>query len=307
MKTTNKTTLFLLFTFAISFSIAGVYYLLGYGSENKIGFTILGVIYMFIPTISVIIIKKFVQHEKLFSGLLVSFKINKWFIVGWLLMPLISFCTVGISLLFPDVTYNPEMLGMIKRFEPMMKPEQIEQMKSSLAALPVNPVWIVLIQGLIAGLTVNAIAGFGEELGWRGFLLTEFKEMSFFKATIIIGFIWGFWHAPLILMGHNYPQHPVIGVFMMIILCILLSSLLIYITIKSKSVIAAAIMHGTMNATAGISIMLIDGGNDLTTGMPGLAGFITIIIFITGFFVYDYFISKDKILVNKISKNLGVC
>ena len=30
------------------------------------------------------------------------------------------------------------------------------------------------------------------------------------------GVIWGFWHAPLILNGHNYPQHPVVGVFMMV-------------------------------------------------------------------------------------------
>lgn len=128
--------------------------------------------------------------------------------------------------------------------------------------------------------------------------------MNFFKATIIIGFIWGIWHAPLILMGHNYPQHPQIGVFMMIVLCIFLSALFIYITIKSKSVIAAAIIHGTLNATAGISIMLIDGGNDLTVGMPGLAGFITLTIFLIGLFIYDYFISKDKILINKISNYL---
>jgi uncharacterized protein YacL len=170
-------------------------------------------------------------------------------------MPLISFLALGISLLFPDVTYNPEMSGMIKRFEPMMTPEQLEQ-------------------------------------------------MSFFRATIIIGLIWGIWHAPLILMGHNYPQHPQIGVFMMIILSIILSSLFLYITIKSKSVIAASIMHGTMNATAGISIMLIDGGNDLTTGMAGLAGFIALLIILAVLFLYDYFISKDKILINKICNYL---
>jgi hypothetical protein len=59
-----------------------------------------------------------------------------------------------------------------------------------------------------------------------------------------------------------------------------------------------------MNAIAGISIMLIDGGNDLTTGVTGLAGFITLTIFLAGLFIFDRYISKDKILTNKISNYL---
>lgn len=304
MRRINRTTLFLILTFVISFSLAGIYKLIGGDYNDKIGFTVLGTIYMFIPTISVIIVKKFIHHENLTTDLLISFKINRWFFVSWLLMPAIIFFSLGISLLFPDVTYNPEMSGMMKRFEHLMTPEQIAEMNNSLETLPVNPILLILILGLIAGATVNAIAGFGEELGWRGFLLKEFKEMSFFKASIIIGFIWGIWHAPLILMGHNYPQHPQTGVFMMIVLCILLSPIFLYVTIKTKSVIAAAILHGTMNATAGISIMLADGGNDLTVGIAGLAGFIALTVFIIGLFIFDYFISKDKILISKVSNYL---
>jgi membrane protease YdiL (CAAX protease family) len=304
MKTINKTTLFLILTFAISFSIAGIYKLMGGTGPGTIGFVILGTFYMFIPTISVLIVKKLIHKEKIKKDLLISFKINKWFFGAWLLMPVIFFLTIGVNLFFPEVTYNPEMTGFLNRLNNVIPPEQIEQIKQSMNALSINPIWLILIQGLIAGVTVNAIASFGEELGWRGFLLKAFKEMKFFNASILIGIIWGIWHAPLILMGHNYPQHPQIGVFMMIIMCILLTPVLLYITIKSKSVIAASIMHGTMNATAGISIMAINGGNDLTAGITGLAGFIALTIFITGLFIYDYFISRDKILINKISNYL---
>lgn len=303
-KAMNRIALFLLFTFGISFTLAGVFKLLGGQSSDGIGFTIMGAIYMFVPTISVIIVKKLIFKENLRSDLLISFKFNRWFLVAWLITPIISFATLGVSLLFPNTTYSPEMTGLITRYAGLLTPEQIEQMKIALASLPVNAVWIILFQGLLAGITINAIAGFGEELGWRGFLLIEFKNMSFLKACFLIGSIWGIWHAPLILMGHNYPQHPQVGVFMMIILSILLTVLFLYITIKSRSVIAAAIMHGTMNATAGISIMSIAGGNDLTIGMPGLAGFLTIIIFIIILFIFDQFISKDKILTNKISNYL---
>lgn len=300
MKKLNKTTLFLILTFAISYSLAGIYTLAGGTYDNKLAFTLLGTVYMFVPALCVVIVKKFIHKEKIKNDLQISFKLNRWFFVAWLIMPVISFCTLGISLLFPEVSYSPEMTGMLKRFEGTMTPEQIEQMKNSIATLPVSPIVLTLGQALLAGITVNAVAAFGEELGWRGFLLDEFNGMSFVKASVIIGLIWGIWHAPLILMGHNYPQHPQIGVMMMTGLCILLTPMLLYIAIKSKSVIAAAIMHGTMNAIAGISIMLIDGGNDLTTGITGLAGFITLAIFLVAMFIFDRYISKDRIITNKI-------
>ena len=304
MKAINRTTLFLILTFVITYLLTGIYKLSGGDITNRIGFTVLGAIIMFIPTISVIIVNKLIHHEKLKTDLLISFKINKWFFIAWLILPVIMLFSLGISLIFPDVIYSLEMAGFIKRLESMLTPEQIEQMRNSLATLPINPIWLFLLQGLIAGVTINAIAAFGEELGWRGFLLKEFKEMHFFKAAIIIGFIWGIWHAPLILMGYNYPQHPKIGVFMMIIFCILITPLLIYITVKSKSVIAAAILHGTMNGTYGISLMFTDGGNDLTVGLTGLSGFIALTVILIFLFIYDYFISKEKILINKINNYL---
>ncbi len=294
----------MIITFVISFTTAGIYKLMGGTGAGTAGFTILGAVYMFIPAISVLIVKKIIHKDKIKTDLLISFKINIWFFVAWLLMPIIIFSTLGINLIFPNVSYNPEMTGFLDRFSNVMTPEQIEQMQASIDALPINLIWIILIQGLIAGVTINALAAFGEELGWRGFLLNAFKEMKFFKASIIIGVIWGIWHAPLILMGHNYPQHPQTGVVMMVFLCILITPLLLYVTIKSKSVIAAAIMHGTMNATAGISIMAISGGNDLTSGIAGFAGFITLTLFLILLFLYDFFISKDKISVNKISNYL---
>jgi len=304
MKAINRTTLFLILTFVISYLLAGIYKLNGGSYNNSIGFMVFGVIMMLIPTISVIIIKKFIYHENLKTDLLISFKINKWFFVAWLIMPVIMFFSIGISLSFPNVIYSPDMLGMLKRFATILTPAQIEHMKNSFATLPINPIWLFLIQGLIAGGTIGALAALGEELGWRGFLLKEFKEMHFFKAAIIIGFIWGIYHAPVILMGYNYPQHPQIGVFMMTIFCILLTPLLLYITIKSKSVIAAAILHGTMNGTYVISLMLTDGGNDLTVGLTGLAGFIALTIALICLFIYDCFISKEKILINKINNYL---
>jgi len=302
MKSFSQTTLFLILTFIISFSIAGAYKLLTGETVGSISYTIMGSLYMFVPTVSVIIVKKLIYKENLRSDLQISFKINKWFFVAWFIMPVVAFATLGISLLFPGVSYNPEMTGLAERFASLTSPEQLEQMKVQITALPISPIWIILFMGLFAGITINGLAAFGEELGWRGFLLYQFRKMSFAKASILIGAIWGIWHAPLILMGHNYPNHPYFGVLMMVFLCLLLTPILIYFTIKAKSVIAAAILHGTMNATVTISILPISGGNDLLVGVPGLAGMIVLILTIILIFIFDQYFSKDKIMTNIINK-----
>jgi membrane protease YdiL (CAAX protease family) len=265
----------------------------------------MGALYMLVPAISAILVKKIIHKENINPDLRISFKINKWWVIAWLLMPLLSILTVGISLIFENVSYSADMSGMLLRYSEMIPPEQMVQFKQMVQQYPMNFLWVTLLQGLLAGVTINALFAFGEELGWRAFLVYEFRQMNFLKASLIIGLIWGIWHAPLILMGHNYPQHPQLGVIMMTAFCMLITPLFLYISLKSRSVIAAAIIHGTMNATAGISIMLIQGGNDLTTGMTGLPGFILFAVATAILFVYDKFISKESILTSTIASSLN--
>ncbi len=93
---------------------------------------------------------------------------------------------------------------------------------------------------------------------------------------------------------------------MMIIFCILLSPLLTYIVIKSKSVISAAIFHGTMNAFAGFPLLYLVGGSDLTNGLAGFAGFIAIIIITAGFYIFDKFIAKENIFSRPVEKSVDM-
>ncbi len=306
MKILSRTNLFYVITAAISVAAAGIFYLSGgkYGSTAGL---ILATFYMFIPTIAVLIVDKLIYKEAIQKRLLISFKVNKWFVVAWLVTPVLAVASMGVALFFPDVTYSPGMAGMFDRFEDMLTAEQMQEMHNSLDNMPFHPFWLTLLQGLFAGLTINAIAGFGEELGWRGFLLRQFENQKFFRAALVIGFVWGVWHAPVILMGHNYPTYPVFGVLMMTVWCILLSPLFLYITIKARSVIAAAIMHGTLNATAGLSFMTLEGGNELTVGVTGLAGFITLIIITAAFFAYDKYISKEGIMLKRIDLANNAC
>ena len=282
----RKVLVFVFLTFAASWLIAAVYYALGGRLDNPIS-TIVLLIYMFMPMTMAIVVQRAIYKEPLRKPLRISFRPNRWFLVAWFLPPLAAVATVGVSLLIPGVQYSPDMAGMFERFAATLTPEQLAEMERQVSALPIHPVWLSLVQGLIFGITINAVAAFGEELGWRGLLQRELSHLGFWKSSALIGVIWGVWHAPVIIQGWNYPQHPVPGVFMMIVWTLLLAPIFGYVTLKSRSVLAAAIIHGTLNATASIPLLVIVGGSDLTVGITGLAGFVVLAIINLGIFVFE--------------------
>jgi len=44
---------------------------------------------------------------------------------------------------------------------------------------------------------------FGEEYGWRGYLLPRLLPLGEIKGTVILGIIWAFWHLPVLSMARE--------------------------------------------------------------------------------------------------------
>ncbi len=128
---------------------------------------------------------------------------------------------------------------------------------------------IVLVQSLIAitiAPLINILFTMGEELGWRGFLLPRLLPLGQWKAILIGGVIWGVWHAPAIMQGHNYPGYPVLGVFMMIVFCVLLGIIISWLYLNTKSPWVAALIHGSVNAVAGLPVLFFQPGFNMAFG-----------------------------------------
>lgn len=292
----NKAKLFIGLSFFFCWFMIMLFFIYG-GEWNSPASYLVTTIYMFVPMVSTIIVQKFVYKERLKEPLGIFFSLNRWFAVAWLLPPVVAFAALGVSLLFPGVEYSPEMAGLFERFKSILTEEQLAQMERQAISMPIHPFWLTLLQGLVAGITINAVLGFGEELGWRGLLQKELGCMGFWRSSVVIGAVWGIWHAPIILQGHNYPDHPVAGIFMMTLWCILLAPLFTYIRLKAKSVIAAAVFHGSLNATGGLSILVLKGGNDIILGVTGLSGFIVLIFMNIILFIYETFYIKERKVV----------
>lgn len=145
--------------------------------------------------------------------------------------------------------------------------------------------WLVVLIQIVFSLTLaplfNTLFGLGEELGWRGFLLPHLLPLGQGRAIVISGAVWGIWHAPAILQGHNYPSQPLLGVLLMTGFCILMGAIFSWLYLRTRSPWAPALAHGSLNATAGLPMLFLQGV-DVTYGgtVLSLVGWIGIVLFV---------------------------
>ena len=180
--------------------------------------------------------------------------------------------------------------------------DALEASGAGVEDLQMPVVLFVIVQALTAlflGPTMNFITCFGEEWGWRGYLLPKMAEkLPAIPMLLINGLIWGLWHAPITAIGHNYgvgyPGFPFTGIAMMCFFCIVMGIFLSYVSLKTKSCLPAVFGHGAINSIAAIGMYFTkDGGNPFIgpapTGIVGAIPFIVVAVVILVF----YF-GKDK-------------
>ena len=152
--------------------------------------------------------------------------------------------------------------------------------------MPISTLMLVqCVQAVFLAPAMNFVTCFGEEWGWRGYLLPKVsKHFSTVPTLLITGIIWGLWHAPMTIIGHNYGLgywgFPFTGIAMMCVFCIVLGIFLSYVTLKTKSCIPAILAHGAINGIAAIGMYFTyDGGNPFIGPMPtGIIGMIPFIL-----------------------------
>lgn len=114
---------------------------------------------------------------------------------------------------------------------------------------------------------LNGIAALGEEVGWRGYLQDRFvRRYGRGLGITLLGLVWGFWHLPIILVGYNYPETPVLGALLLFpATTVCASFFLAWLTTRAKSLWPAVLAHGSVNTFYGYIIAGMDhtGGSSL--------------------------------------------
>src|SRR5262249_52599287 len=56
----------------------------------------------------------------------------------------------------------------------------------------------------------------GEEFGWRGYAQGKFiRAFGLLRGLLLLGILWGVWHTPIFYFMGTFPEHPVLGPFVM--------------------------------------------------------------------------------------------
>jgi len=269
------------YTLAFLVDVSAFYLTAGFRQSSEVTLLTLlvwGFARMYTPTLASIIALKVLGKDvmlelKAFFGRARSLSTLKWYLLSPLMVP----AALGIYILASMVfgCFSPEpFIEQVEALQNLL-PQQV-----SPTALLILVTSSIILSSYFAGVTLNAVYALGEEIGWRGFLLNLLlSRFSFLKSGLLVGVLWGFWHATaIILLGHNYQVHRVEGVFLFTLITVLFTFPLMLARLMSKSVLPAASLHGTINALWGFTTLVTRAFDNELFGGLGLLGIISWLI-----------------------------
>ena len=282
---TRRIWLFLIITFGLTYVwVMGLIWprTLGrdaasFTAEETLVNTALTAALMFFPAIGVLITRLFTREGFKNAMLHLNLKGNvRYYLIGW----------------FGPMVLT--LLGTVIYFVVCPSEFTLTTYKATMAAQPMSSAMFWALQAVLMCVAplLNLIPCFGEEWGWRGYLLPKVAQrMKFLPSVLLTGFIWGIWHAPIIVAGHNYgmgyPGYPWAGVAAMCVFCIVVGTLFSYITLKTKSCWPAVLAHGMLNGTAAVGVLFLANPmvydrfvGPAPTGIIGASAYIVVAVWI---------------------------
>lgn len=235
---------------------------------SNLWFPLVSIIFMFTPAAAALIVVFAVEKPE-----------AKWQTLGLLpLMPpgrLIKYLALGL-VIPPALVIAALPIGAALGLYPadfvefsayrQLIMQELEGVGMTTLPAPIQVLVAAQLINVVVGAFLNLIPALGEELGWRGWLLPKLMRLGAARAILLSGVIWGLWHAPLILLGYNYPDAPGwLGVIMMIGMCTVVGAIFSWLRIRSASVWPAALAHGALNSAAGFSLIFAAAGEHVDT------------------------------------------
>lgn len=258
--------------FVLTHAFAGAYLLAG-GSWSRPDSFVVANLGMLIPGLVAVGAARWSFREPVRRVLGLRWVVDSWLAVAWLLPLLLSAAVLALGIALPHAAYSADLAGLRERFH--LSNEQLHQLVHPIGPHPLA--WSLVAQALLLGPTLCALTGLGEEAGWRGLLFHASRGWGFWPRSWFIGVLWGAWHLPLVFEGYGYPNHRVFGALMLVVFTLLASPLYVFLRLRSGSVLAPAVCHGSFSASMLLTFAPIAGGSELTSGLIALPGVVVML------------------------------
>ncbi len=276
--------IWIILCFSIGWGTILLMYLNNVNFDSFIGKALISTLFMFSPSISTFIVSKICNKHFNLKNVIFNFSFKKYLKVHLIFLLLIISNYLYIYLFgnLLDIKIFGKLNFSYDYFIKGINVKELEDLRSESFSkfIPFIILAISLTFGPFISGFINSIFTIGEEIGWRGYLFSKFQNLQKYKSSIIVGLIWGIWHAPLIILGLNFPEYPVLGILLMIISCISISFIFYYLRETTSSVFSCALLHGMINASSGFSGIFIENQNYLLSNFVGVSGTLGILTLI---------------------------
>jgi membrane protease YdiL (CAAX protease family) len=268
-----KSIAFVTLTFAISWGIVGVGALVRFDTNPIAAFYTLFAM-MFGPSIAALVCALTFERGHVLDALGLKWTPNWWWLIAWLSAFALGALSIGFTILFSHAAITDPAQSVVAQVA-----AQFPQLVEKVRRIPLSAFDAILVgQVIVLGSLINIPAlVITEELGWRGYLHYLWRPFGFWRTSLATGAIWGLWHAPAIyIFGLNYPNNRLIGIPLFVLFCTLLAPIMTFFRDRGRSVIAPAILHAMINASAGYAALLIAHATFPWNGVVGIGGFLAL-------------------------------
>ena len=158
-----------------------------------------------------------------------------------------------LALVFPIiiglVAYGIAWAIGLARFDPQPSAGLFAQLAGDITSSPVVVFVIMLILTTFIGVFPNAFFAAGEEIGWRGYMLTRLIDAGVPRPILVSGLIWGLWHIPLVLAGvYVAGQSPVVSSVLLMVSVTSSAFVIARMRLETGSIWPAIALHGAWNS-----------------------------------------------------------
>jgi uncharacterized protein len=145
-------------------------------------------------------------------------------------------------------------------------------------------VWAVLFA---VAVPLNVILDSGEEIGWRGYMLTRLIDSGVPLPVLASGVIWGLWHAPLYLWGgFAEGQPPLLATALLMILTPSMGYVLARMRLETGSIWPAIALHVAWNVIIQIGFDKLASGASKHIWV-GETGILTTLVLVVAAVIYS--------------------
>ncbi|MEU0488022.1 CPBP family intramembrane glutamic endopeptidase [Nocardiopsis sp. NPDC006139] len=272
----REVAVFVLVAYALAWAVHAPLLLGGTGPDDP-AYGLAATVYMFTPAAAAVAVTLFVWRPSGFARALGLAARGSWrraggySLLAFVLMPLLGFAAALAAGLVGAVRLDLVDFSGLREVLPDFVPDLAAAMPDS--GFP----WAAFLAALGVALVSSVptlVLAFGEELGWRGYLLPRLLPLGVWPALAVSGAVWGLWHAPQLLIQYLHGGFDGAQVALFLVFCVVAGVVIGWFRLASGSVWPAVLAHGANNALNTIGFVTLSAAGSPVDGLlyPGGLG-----------------------------------